>query len=239
MRLRCGIVFAALLLSSLGVGAEDEAEGGDGGEWHCVADPVEGDWDCARGQAPPVPAAPRDNDRGGLRPREDYTPEIRPLDAAATGGAAPAQDSDDLFDAQPVAAGSAQPAAEPVPQAPPEEPVRATPADVGTRAPGPTLSRPAQETGRNETVPVPASTGGDYVIQLMGGEQSVSVDAFIEQFGLAGRVTRMRIEREGAPWYIVVMGPYADFDAARDALFALPPELQSQNPWIRRLSELN
>ena len=167
----------------------------------------------------------------GVRPREDYTPEIRPLQ-------------------EPGAPATRQIPAQPQPAAAHPEPAdsqsddtlfRSTPLTPTAQPSAPTAesSGPAEQPSAvPSTAPASQSSAGDFVIQLVGARDPDNVDTFIERHQLSGQVMRMRTWLYSEAWYVVLMGPYPDYDTAKDALDNLPEGLRAAGPFIRRRSEI-
>ncbi len=77
-----------------------------------------------------------------------------------------------------------------------------------------------------------------YTIQLLAGGSRRALQAFAQQQQLAAPVGVVETRYDGATWYVVLYGVFADLAQARDALSALPEELRSSRPWIRPLRDV-
>ena len=79
---------------------------------------------------------------------------------------------------------------------------------------------------------------GDFVIQLVGAREPANIEAFIERHQLAGQVETMQTWLHSDAWYIVLMGPYPDYEIATQALENLPDALRNAGPFVRRKSQI-
>ena len=80
---------------------------------------------------------------------------------------------------------------------------------------------------------------GHYTLQLIAGPNEVAVREFIQRQQLAGKALYYRTQRNGKPWYVVIIGNYANRDAALDERKQLPPALQDNAPWPRSFSDIH
>lgn len=128
--------------------------------------------------------------------------------AAPTGAAAQAQSSAPVAKATPTPAATA-PAAAPAPK------VALTPVA--------TLNKKA----RNH-----------YSIQLMGASNTLAVDSFVAEHGLAGKVWVYKTRFRGSPWYVVVQGDYANSTQAKAAIRKLSPALLKGQPWPKSFAQI-
>ena len=79
---------------------------------------------------------------------------------------------------------------------------------------------------------LPASS---YMLQLIGLVDEARMRKFVKRYTGKLPVTYFEARRNGAPWYVVVAGPYKDKAAAQTAKKLLPATLQKQRPWPRSL----
>ena len=77
----------------------------------------------------------------------------------------------------------------------------------------------------------------DYTVQLIALESMSAVDQFAAEIGLAGP-HRVRIESGGQVFYALLLGAYTDRVAADRAVAGLPGNVQSLEPWVRKVGPL-
>ena len=78
-----------------------------------------------------------------------------------------------------------------------------------------------------------------YVIQVFGSKEREAAERFVTREGPpAGRAATIEVERDGAPWFVVVVGHYANRDAARAAIADLAANLRRHGPWARSVASL-
>lgn len=65
-----------------------------------------------------------------------------------------------------------------------------------------------------------------------------SVESFASRNDIPGPVSIFSFNRNGATWYALVYGLFADVPEARDALKLLPEGALRNQPWIRRISQI-
>lgn len=88
---------------------------------------------------------------------------------------------------------------------------------------------------------VAARNPSHYSIQLVGAYREGSVVAYTNQHAEAlgdHPLSLTQSEYRGRSWYNLFYGDFASFDAALAALDALPPSLQRNGPWIRKLASI-
>ena len=78
---------------------------------------------------------------------------------------------------------------------------------------------------------------GDYTVQLIALESMSAADEFAAEIRLAG-LHRVRIESGGQVLYAMLLGPYTDRGAADRAVAGLPQNVQSLEPWVRKIGPL-
>jgi len=233
MFLRIWLFGVLTLCGVLAIAADEDDEEIPEEGWYCIPDPADGGWACGIGEEPPitVPQPPP-----GVHPREDYSPEIRPLQdpGAPVTLAIPTEPVD------PRLAAETEPPdpGEPPPDSRSDDTLfRSTPLTPAGEpaAQAPESSAPAQEPS---APPAVQPSTGDFVIQLVGARDPANVEAFIERHQLAGQVTSRRTWLHSNAWYVVLMGPYPDFETANRALENLPEGLRNAGPFIRRQSQI-
>lgn len=78
-----------------------------------------------------------------------------------------------------------------------------------------------------------------YVLQLLAIRDPAAGERFLAQHQLSGRARVVAIRRKGQTWYLVVLGPFPDRRAASAAVRTLPKAIQAQQPWPRRIADLD
>lgn len=155
-------------------------------------------------------------------------PEIERPTAVPAPVAAPESKPDAEPDRAAVKAG---PAVAGEPAAPPPVPAGKTSA----AAPIPAKPVPAQAYSLKWLKTQPAS---GYVLQLFGVRDRAAAASFIQQRKIDRESTIIATQHQGAPWYVVIYGYYADRPAALAAIPRLPPALGDTSPWARPVSSL-
>lgn len=77
-----------------------------------------------------------------------------------------------------------------------------------------------------------------YSIQLMGASNTKTVDQFVAEHGLAGKVWVYQTKFRGSPWYVVLQGDYASLTQARSAIRKLSPALLKGQPWPKSFAQV-
>ncbi len=78
---------------------------------------------------------------------------------------------------------------------------------------------------------------GRYTLQLLGSFNEDTAIEFVSDYDVEDMVY-VRTEHQGEPWFVVLVGDYADRDSARDAVSALPDAIQEMGPWARAFEDL-
>jgi septal ring-binding cell division protein DamX len=78
-----------------------------------------------------------------------------------------------------------------------------------------------------------------YTLQLLAGRNEQAVQQFIARHRLAGQAVFYQTTREDKPWFVVVMGSFADRARALSARDKLSADLRQQSPWPRAFSEIH
>jgi len=84
-----------------------------------------------------------------------------------------------------------------------------------------------------------AQNPSHYTLQLLAGRNEQAVQQFIARHHLAGQAVFYQTTREDKPWYVLVMGSFADRTRALGARDKLPADLRQQSPWPRAFSEIH
>ena len=77
-----------------------------------------------------------------------------------------------------------------------------------------------------------------YTLQVMAAGQLSGVKRFVSAQPNSRLLRIVRFERNGAPWYSVLVGVYDDVASARQAIAALPKSQSSAKPWPRKISDV-
>ncbi len=78
-----------------------------------------------------------------------------------------------------------------------------------------------------------------YALQLLGGESTAAASKFVADRAGDAKLYAYRTLRKENPWNIVVIGPYANRDAALAAAAQLPSSLRVQKPWPRSVASIH
>jgi septal ring-binding cell division protein DamX len=121
------------------------------------------------------------------------------------------------------------------PETPPEPPA-APPSPPAPPAPAaPAESRAAAAT---DLAWLARQKDDDWLLQVFASDRLPAARAAIARHGLGDRARVIPTTRDGAPWYVVVIGPYPDRARATAALAGLPQALRAQGPFPKRVSDL-
>jgi type II secretory pathway predicted ATPase ExeA len=77
-----------------------------------------------------------------------------------------------------------------------------------------------------------------YMIQLAGTWNLETLRAFSRHLNLDKTLVFHQSLRNGQTWYVLLYGPFPDYDLAHHAISELPQEVQSYNPWVRPVAAL-
>ncbi|MFP4609408.1 MAG: SPOR domain-containing protein [Thiohalophilus sp.] len=78
-----------------------------------------------------------------------------------------------------------------------------------------------------------------YTLQLIAGGNEPAIQEFIDHHDLRGEAVFYQTRRNGNPWFVVVLGRYADRETALAAREALPAALREQSPWPRAFGDIH
>ncbi|MGH8521889.1 MAG: AAA family ATPase [Gammaproteobacteria bacterium] len=78
-----------------------------------------------------------------------------------------------------------------------------------------------------------------YVLQLLAIRDPAAGERFLAQHQLGGQARVVATRRKGQRWHLVVLGPFPDRRAASAAVRTLPKAIQAQQPWPRRIADLD
>ncbi|MFT4928678.1 MAG: septal ring-binding cell division protein DamX [Phenylobacterium sp.] len=77
-----------------------------------------------------------------------------------------------------------------------------------------------------------------YVIQLTGISDQQLLDDYLTDHRLKATAHIYRSVRDNHPWYVVTLGVYSSFQAAKDAIGALSAPLRATQPWVKSISTI-
>ncbi len=77
-----------------------------------------------------------------------------------------------------------------------------------------------------------------FTVQMSASTDRASVESFFTRNELPGPSSIFSFNRNGATWYALVYGLFEDVPAAREALRALPEGALRNQPWIRRVGQV-
>ncbi|AOR61373.1 SPOR domain-containing protein [Pectobacterium parmentieri] len=125
--------------------------------------------------------------------------------------------------ATPAHANNAKPAA----NSAPKTPVASKPATNANAVPA--------TSGKNVSVQnAPAS---HFTLQLSSASRSDTLKAYAKQHNLAHSWV-YETKRDGKSWYVLVTGVYASSAEAKQAIAALPAEIQAKKPWVKPIRQV-
>ncbi|MEI7263533.1 SPOR domain-containing protein [Pectobacterium carotovorum] len=146
-----------------------------------------------------------------------------PATVAPAGKTPVASSAKNTHNATPAHASNAKPAANSAPKAP----VASKPAANAKAAPA--------AAGQNVSVQnAPASS---FTLQLSSASRSDTLKAYAKQHNLAHSWV-YETKRDGKSWYVLVTGVYASSAEAKQAIAALPAEVQAKKPWVKPIRQV-
>ncbi|MBL0908259.1 SPOR domain-containing protein [Pectobacterium carotovorum] len=146
-----------------------------------------------------------------------------PATVAPAGKTPAASSAKNTHNATPAHASNAKPAANSAPKAP----VASKPAANAKAAPA--------AAGQNVSVQnAPASS---FTLQLSSASRSDTLKAYAKQHNLAHSWV-YETKRDGKSWYVLVTGVYASSAEAKQAIAALPAEVQAKKPWVKPIRQV-
>lgn len=74
------------------------------------------------------------------------------------------------------------------------------------------------------------------MVQLAGTWNLQSLLDFSQRLNVDKTLVFHRSLRNNQEWYILLYGPFPDYSAAQQGISELPPDVQSNNPWIRSIA---
>ncbi|UAY92480.1 SPOR domain-containing protein [Pectobacterium polaris] len=146
-----------------------------------------------------------------------------PATVAPTGKMPAATSAKNTHNTTPAHASNTKPAANSAPKAP----VASKPAANAKAAPA--------AAGQNVSVQnAPASS---FTLQLSSASRSDTLKAYAKQHNLAHSWV-YETKRDGKSWYVLVTGVYASSAEAKQAIAALPAEVQAKKPWVKPIRQV-
>ena len=90
--------------------------------------------------------------------------------------------------------------------------------------------------GVQEFLSLPANF---FTLQLLGARYETTAKQFVERLpDLNLPIYLLQSQRDGEPWFVVLVGGFATQKAANKALSSLPRKLRDQEPWLRPVKAL-
>lgn len=77
-----------------------------------------------------------------------------------------------------------------------------------------------------------------YSLQVLGARLEATLEAFLAEHSFSQPYYVIQLERSGEPWYLLLVGDYADIDDARNSVKTLPVALRNQQPWPRQVVKI-
>ena len=123
-------------------------------------------------------------------------------------------------------------------------PVRMAPVEPAAAEPIPAKAKPAwpmttvikqQPYAYQAIMNVPA---GHYSLQVLGARLEPTLEAFLVEHKLGQPYFALQLERGGEPWFLLLIGDYANSTEARNAIKSLPLALRNQQPWPRAVLKI-
>lgn len=74
------------------------------------------------------------------------------------------------------------------------------------------------------------------MVQLAGTWNLESLQAFSRRLHVNKTLVFHRSLRNNQEWFVLLYGPFPDYSAAEQGILELPPNVQSNNPWIRSVA---
>ncbi|MEC5343839.1 SPOR domain-containing protein [Brenneria populi] len=103
-------------------------------------------------------------------------------------------------------------------------------ASAAANKPAPTASAGAGSSIQN----APAS---HFTLQLSGASRPDTLKAYAKQHNLAHSWV-YETKRDGKSWYVLVTGVYASSAEAKQAIAALPADVQAKKPWVKPIRQV-
>lgn len=236
LRGAAGVVIVALLVAACSGKAPrpsttEITRKPDHGDWFCQMDESGRGWQCV--QDPKLATNPAPERLPPAAPSSPATPATesgKPTIPQADPGAGEAPPSPAPKQGDPTpAATTAQETA----PAPPTLPA----ADDGVDAQGsvPDYVRLAYKP--EQSLAIADMPRDYYALQVLAMPTRRALDAFVTRHGISG-ASAARVERDGALYYVLLLGIYENSDLARQAATNLPPPFTEVEAWVRPVGSL-
>lgn len=114
---------------------------------------------------------------------------------------------------------------------------------VANNAPkAPVASKPAANAKTapvtaGQSVSVQNAPASHFTLQLSSASRSDTLKAYAKQHNLAHSWV-YETKRDGKSWYVLVTGVYASSADAKQAIAALPAEVQAKKPWVKPIRQV-
>lgn len=146
-----------------------------------------------------------------------------PATVAPAGKTPAASSAKNTHNATPAHTSNAKPAANSAPKAP----VASKPAANAKAAPA----------AAGQNVSVQNASASHFTLQLSSASRSDTLKAYAKQHNLAHSWV-YETKRDGKSWYVLVTGVYASSAEAKQAIAALPAEVQAKKPWVKPIRQV-
>lgn len=77
-----------------------------------------------------------------------------------------------------------------------------------------------------------------FTVQILGVGSEAALTAYYASHKLSEPMAYYRTDRGGKGWYVLLAGVYPDADTARRAIASFPAAIRDNNPWIRRIGDI-
>lgn len=78
----------------------------------------------------------------------------------------------------------------------------------------------------------------DFTLQLLGSRNVQDIFNYIQQQSRIGETAMFKTTHKGNDWYVLVQGEFKSVQNAIQAIAILPENIQSKQPWVRKLSQV-
>lgn len=96
------------------------------------------------------------------------------------------------------------------------------------------VNKPAASGQHGSIQNAPASA---FTLQLSGASRSDTLKAYAKQHNLPNAWV-YETKRDGKPWFVLVNGVYASSAEAKQAVSALPADVQAKKPWVKPIRQV-
>jgi DamX protein len=197
---------------------------------------------------PATETAPADiTEQDSISPIHDSSPRVAETESLPAAPAAPATEPSPPLTSEQIASEPAAPepaAAEPVIPEPVLAKKMTPPAAAATAKPAPAKhAEPSHDLPTHDNHWLLAQDASHYTLQLVAGKKLATIRQYInetlsDETELQQHLALYRSQRQGKPWFGLVLGDYPDKQAAIDARSRLPQALRRATPWVRRLGAI-